>query len=74
MGRLRWQVTTNHADRILCLGKLLAYSPFGSLEPFTVCKIGDFPYFLSALTSNKQFIIKLVKMWPGGTFMWWSEL
>ena len=38
---------------------------FGSLEPFTVCKIGDFPRFLSALASNNQFIIKLVKMWPG---------
>ena len=23
--------------------------------------------FLSALASNNQFIIKLVKMWPGGT-------
>ena len=30
-------------------------------------KIGDFPHFLSALASNNQFIIKLVKMWPGGT-------
>ena len=40
---------------------------FGSLHPFTVRKIGDFPHFLSALTSNNQFIIKLVKMWPGGT-------
>ena len=29
-------------------------------------KIGDFPHFLSALASNNQFIIKLVKMWPGG--------
>ena len=40
---------------------------FGSLHPFTVRKIGEFPHFLSALTSNNQFIIKLVKMWPGGT-------
>ena len=40
---------------------------FGSLHPLTVRKIGDFPHFLSALTSNNQFIIKLVKMWPGGT-------
>ena len=40
---------------------------FGSLHLFTVRKIGDFPHFLSALTSNNQFIIKLVKMWPGGT-------
>ena len=38
-----------------------------SLKPFTVRKIGDFPHFLSALASNNQFIIKLVKMWPGGT-------
>ena len=45
----------------------LAHSPFGSLHPFTVRKIGDFPHFLSALASNNQFIIKLVKMWPGGT-------
>ena len=28
---------------------------------------GDFRHFLSALPSNNQFIIKLVKMWPGGT-------
>ena len=27
----------------------------------------DFPNFLLALPSNNQFIIKLVKMWPGGT-------
>ena len=40
---------------------------FGSLHPFTVRKIGNFPHFLSALTSNNQFMIKLVKMWPGGT-------
>ena len=40
---------------------------FGSLELFTVRKIGDFPHFLSALASNNLFIIKLVKMWPGGT-------
>ena len=39
---------------------------FWSLHLFTVRKIGDFPHFLSALTSNNQFIIKLVKMLPGG--------
>ena len=55
------------AHRLLCLVKLLAHSQFGSLQPFTVRKIGDFPNFLSALASNNQFIIKLVKMWPGGT-------
>ena len=53
------------ADRLLCLVKRLA--SFGSLQPFTARKIGDFPHFLSALASNNQFIIKLVKMWPGGT-------
>ena len=37
---------------------------YGSLELFTVHKIGD---FLSALASNNAFIIELVKMWPGGT-------
>ena len=52
------------ADKTLCLCKILAKSPF---EPFTVRKIGDFPRFLSALASNNLFIIKLVKMWPGGT-------
>ena len=56
------------ADTILCLCKILAYTVrFGSLKLFTVHKIGDFPHFLSALASNNQFIIKLVKMWPGGT-------
>ena len=44
---------------------------FGSLQLFTVRKIGDFPHFLLALASNNAFIIKLVKMWTGGT---WSEL
>ena len=33
----------------------------------TVRKIGEFHSCLSALTSNNQFIIKLVKMWPGRT-------
>ena len=37
---------------------------FGSLKPFTVRKIG---HFVSALASNNQFKIKLVKMWPGET-------
>ena len=52
------------ADKTFGLGKAVR---FGSLEPFTVRKIGDFPHFLSALASNNAFIIKLVKMWPGGT-------
>ena len=37
---------------------------FGSLQPFTVHKI---PHLLLALASNNQFVIKLVKMWSGGT-------
>ena len=40
---------------------------FGSHQSFTVRILGDFPHFLSALPSNNQFIIKLVKMWAGGT-------
>ena len=38
---------------------------FWSHKPFTVRKIGDFSHFLPALPSNNQFIINLVKMWPG---------
>ena len=51
--------------------KLIDFSTFSqfweSSTFFTVCKIGDFPSFLSALTFNNVFIIKLVKMWPGKT-------
>ena len=36
--------------------KLYQTVSFGSLPPFTVRKIGDFPHFLSALPSNNQFI------------------
>ena len=54
------------ADRIFCLCKLLAHSPFQELQPFTDCKI-VVSHFLSALASNNQFIIKLVKIWPSGT-------
>ena len=46
---------------------------FGSLKPFTVRKIGDFPHFLSALASNNQFIIKLVKLWPGKATLYSSD-
>ena len=56
------------ADRRLCLVKIVANTVrFGSLHPFTVRKIGDFPHFLSTLASNNRFIIKLVKKWPGGS-------
>ena len=44
--------------------KILAYIPFWESQTVHCRKIGDFQ---SALTSNNQFIIKLVKMWPGGT-------
>ena len=73
---LRWHATwvfkVNkpgiQADKTLGFGKNFSkQSVFGSLEPFTVRKIGDFPHFLPALASNNPFIIKLVKMWPGGT-------
>ena len=73
---LRWQRTlllsrsTNLESKqidLFVLLKLQRIVSFGSLHPFTVRKIGDFPHFLSALTSNNQFIIKLFKMWPGGT-------
>ena len=52
------------ADRILCLCKSLAHSPFW--ESQTV-HCPDFVRFLLALAFNNQFLIKLVKMWPGGT-------
>ena len=52
------------ADGILCLCKILAYSPF--LESQSPLNWGFSPHFLSALASNNQFIMKLVKMWPGG--------
>ena len=41
----------------------LLASSFGGHQSFTVRILGD---FLLALPSNNQFIIKLVKMWPGG--------
>ena len=45
--------------------ELLAHSPFW--ESSTVHCLWDFPHFLSALASNNQFIIKLVKMSSGRT-------
>ena len=75
-GILRWQRTlllsrsTNLESKLIDFFVLLKFQrtvSFGSLQPFTVRKIGDFPHFLSALASNNQFIIKLVKMWSGGT-------
>ena len=42
-------------------------SSFGGHQSRALSVYGDFPYYLSALPSNSQFIIKLLKMWPGGT-------
>ena len=53
-----------NADRLRLLN--LLENSFGNLQSFTVRILGDFPSFLSALASNNAFIIKLVKMWPGG--------
>ena len=50
-------------NRLFCLPNLSA----NSLQPITVHIIGDFYSFLSALTSNNAFIIKLAEMWLGGT-------
>ena len=56
-----------HVDRLYVF--LICYQivSFGTLQSFTVCILGDFPSFLSALASNNAFIMKLVKMWSGGT-------
>ena len=53
-------------SRLSNLESKLSKVSFGSLQLFTVHKIGDFPHFLPALACNNQFIINLVKMWPGG--------
>ena len=56
--------STNPESKLIdffILLKVVANS-FGSLPPFTVCKIGDYPHFLLALPSNNQFAIKLVEM------------
>ena len=65
---LRWHATLNfQGQQTFVFVNFEQTVRFGSLESFTVRKIGDFPHFLSALVSNSRFIIKLVKMWPGGT-------
>ena len=56
-----------HAGRLFAFLICKQIVSFGGHESFTVRILGDFPHFLSALPSNNQFIIKLVKMWPGGT-------
>ena len=56
-----------HAGRLFAFLICKQIVSFGGHESFTVRILGVFPHFLSALPSNNQFIIKLVKMWPGGT-------
>ena len=51
--------STNLESKLIEFFVFVAYSL--SWESQTV------PHFLSALASNNQFIITLVKMWPGGT-------
>ena len=55
-----------HAGRLFAFLICLQIVSFGGHQSFTVRILEDFPHFLSALPSNNQFIIKLVKMWPGG--------
>ena len=54
---LRWQGTLNfQGQQTFVLVNFSAVTVrFGSLQPFTVRKIGDFPNFLPALRSNDQF-------------------
>ena len=54
---LRWQGTLNfQGQQTFVLVNFSAVTVrFGSLQPFTVRKIGDFPHFLPALGSNDQF-------------------
>ena len=56
------------ADKTLGLGKNFSkQSVLGVLNRSQSVKLGVLPHFLSALATNNAFIIKLVKMWPGGT-------
>ena len=45
--------STNLESKLIEFFVFSAQSVFGSLQPFTVRKIGDFPHFLSALASKK---------------------
>ena len=64
---LRLTNLETHAERLFTFLICLEIVSFGGHQSFTVRILGDFPHFLLALPSNNQFIIKLVKMWPGGT-------
>ena len=56
------------ADRLLCLVKLLAQSVLGVFNRSLSVKLGIFPISCQHWHPIiMQFIIKLVKMWPGGT-------
>ena len=66
-GFLRLTNLEIHAGRLFAFLICQQIVSFGSHQSFTVPILGDFSHFLSALPSNNRFIIKLVKMWPGGT-------
>ena len=66
-GFLRLTNLEIHAGRLFAFLICKQIVTFGGHESFTVHILGDFPHFLSALPPNNQFIIMLVKMWPGGT-------
>ena len=55
------------ADRLLCFHQLFAISQFWECSTFH-CVIADFTSFLLASAPNNPFIMKFVKIWPGGTF------
>ena len=66
-GFLRLTNLEIHAGRLFAFLICQQIVSFGSHQSFTVHILGDFPHVLWVLPSNNQFIIKLVKMWPGGT-------
>ena len=69
-GFLRLTNLEIHAGRLFAFLICQQIVSFGSHQSFTVRILGDFPHVLWVLPSNNQFIIKLVKMWPGGTPLW----
>ena len=60
---LRWNSTLRLINLEIYADRLFAFLICHKL--FTLLILGDFPHFLSALPFNNQFIIQLVKIWPG---------
>ena len=60
---LRWNSTLRLINLEIYADRLFAFLICHKL--FALRILGDFPHFLSALPFNNQFIIQLVKMWPG---------